>query len=704
MNFRYKTLAIGVIASFIYFFVSPEWAVPGSRTQTGQTRRYVAGELLVKYKPRLRAAASEYFRGRWGVSTLKTYQAVGAEHVKLPKGMTVEEAMEIYRDDPDVEYAEPNYYRHATATPDDTFFDELWGLHNTGQVVSGSSGTPDADIDAPGAWDTQKGSSSVVVAVLDTGVDWDHEDLSDNMWTNSDEGIGDANGDGFPGVQGVDDDGDGLVDEDFQGREPGDLGYTNDLKDDDDENGYIDDIRGWDFVNENDNNPDDDNDSSYHGTHVSGTIGAKGNNEKGITGVNWSVSIMPLKILGVNGTGSVANEIEAIDFAIANGAKIINASFSGDDYSEAEYDAIERARDAGVLFVAAAGNGGDENVGPGWDNDVAGQEQYPASYDVTNIVAVAATDQNDALAGFSNYGATSVDVTAPGVDIYSTKADNEYQLLDGTSMATPHVSGLAALILAENGAFTYSQVKDRILNGVDVKTALSGKVLMAGRINANNSIKPGSVPDAPSGLGVGAASTSQTSLNWTDNADDESGFKIKRATVSGGPHSHIATVAADAESYTDTGLNDGTTYYYRVCAFNAAGNSTDSNEDEATTLLPAPSGLSATAASSSRVDLSWTDNSFAESGYNIEQKTGSGGTYAEIAVVDADVATYSNTGLSASTAYYYRVRAYNSSDNSDYSNEAHATTLGASGGDDGGGCFITTAAHGQRWVWFMCSS
>jgi hypothetical protein len=251
--------------------------------------------------------------------------------------------------------------------------------------------------------------------------------------------------------------------------------------------------------------------------------------------------------------------------------------------------------------------------------------------------------------------------------------------------------------LAENGAFTYSQVKDRILNGVDVKTTLSGKVLMAGRINANNSIDfTLTAPDAPpSDLVASPVSTSQISLSWTDNADDESGFKIKRATVSGGPHSHIATVAADAESHTDTGLNDGTTYYYRVCAFNAAGNSTDSNEDEATTLLAAPSGLSATAASSSRVDLSWTDNSVAESGYRIEQKTGSGGTYAEIAVIDADVATYSNTGLSASTAYYYRVRAYNGSDNSSNSNEAHATTLGASGGDDGGGCFITTAAHGS---------
>ena len=650
MNLRYETLAIWMIA-FICFFVSPVWALPGSRTQTGQTRRYVAGELLVKYKPRVRAAASEYFRGRWGVSTLKTYQAIGAEHVKLPKGMTVEEALEIYQDDPDVEYAEPNYLRRISLTPDDPDFSKLWGFHNTGQT----GGLEDADIDAPEAWDTQTGNSSVVVAVLDTGADLDHEDLSDNIWKNADEDWVVGN----PGYNDVDDDG----------------------------NGKIDDYYGWDFANDDNNDPEDDNAQTFHGTHVSGTIGAVGDNGIGVTGVNWSVSIMPLKILGADGAGSVANEIQAINYAINNGATIINASFTGDIYSQAEYDAIKSARDAGalgVLFVAAGGNDGTDND----DTPV-----YPASYDLDNIVAVAATDQNDVLAGFSNYGATSVDVTAPGVDIYSTKADNEYQLLEGTSMATPHVSGLGALIWAENGAFTYSQVKDRILNSVDVKTALSGKVLMAGRINANNSINPpANEPDAPSDVGVGAVSTSETSLNWTDNADDESGFKIKRATVSGGPHSHIATVAADAESYTDTGLNDGTTYYYRVCAFNAAGNSTDSNEDEAATLLAAPSGLSATAVSSSRIDLSWTDNSSAESGYRIEQKTGSGGSYTEIAVVDADVATYSNTGLSASTAYYCRVKAYNSSDNSNYSNEAHATTLGASGGDDGGGCFIATAA------------
>lgn len=640
-------------------FASSVWAVPGSRTQTGQTRRYVAGELLVKYKPRVRAAASEYFRGRWGVSTLKTYQAVGAEHVKLPKGMTVEEALEIYQDDPDVEYAEPNYLRRISLTPDDPDFSKLWGFHNTGQT----GGSEDADIDAPEAWDTQTGSGTVVVAVLDTGADLDHEDLSENIWENAGEDWVDGN----PGNNGVDDDG----------------------------NGKVDDYYGWDFVND-DNNPEDDNSikETYHGTHVSGTIGAKGDNGIGVTGMNWSVSIMPLKMLNTNGTGSVSDEIEAIDYAIANGAKIINASFSGSYYSQAEYDAVKRARDAGVLgilFVAAAGND------DGSDND--DRPVYPASYDLDNIIAVAATDQDDALAPFSNYGATSVDVAGPGVRIYSTKAGDDYQYLSGTSMATPHVSGLAALIWAEdleqNGdfAYTYNQVKDRIFNGVDVIPTLTAKALMAGRINANNSINPAlTVPDAPSILAVEALSTSQISVNWTDNADDESGFKIERKTGSAGTYSHIATVAADAESYTDTGLNDGTTYYYRVCAFNAAGNSTDSNEDEATTLLAAPSGLSATAGSSSRVDLSWTDNSVGESGYRIEQRTGSGGTYAEIAVVDADVATYGNTGLSASTAYYYRVRAYNSSDNSDYSNEGHATTLGASGGGGGGGCFIATAA------------
>jgi len=643
--------AIWIIA-FICLFVSPGWARADRSNQSPRKGTYVPGELLVKYRASARRASLEDFHRQRGISTLRTFRSISVRHMKLPEGMTVKEAMEIYQDDPDVEYAEPNYVRRASLVPNDPDFGELWGLQN---------------VDAPEAWDTQTGSSTLVVAVLDTGADWDHEDLIDNIWNNDDEA-----------ENGVDSDG----------------------------NGYIDDIRGWDFVKmpDGDNDPDDDHSGTYHGTHVSGTIGAMGDNGIGVTGVNWSVSIMPLKILDDQGYGSIAGEIEAIDYAVANGANIINASFSGDSYSPSERDAIDRAMVAGILFVAAAGNDGQDN------GDIP---VYPASYNLDNVIAVAATNQNDVLAWFSNYGATSVDVAAPGINIYSTRAGDAYQYSSGTSMAAPHVAGLAALIWAENAGFTYDQVKDLILNGVDVKTALTGNILMAGRINANNSINPpANAPDAPSALGVGALSTSEIGLSWTDNAHDESGFKIERKTDLAGSYSHIVTVAANVESYGDTGLNDGTTYHYRVRAFNAAGDSAPS-EDNATTPLAAPSNLSAVAVSGSRIDLSWTDHSSVEPGFKIEQKEEPGGTYTEIAVVGANVSTYSNTGLETSTTYYYRVKAYKGGLDSAYSNEASGGTRAASsdgggdsgdasdpapaassGGGGGGGCFISSGCHG----------
>jgi len=412
---------------------------------------YVPGELLVKFRPGVSRHLARATHRSFGSRTIKRFRRITIDHIKIPELWSVEEAISVYMLDPDVEYAEPNYIRRAFLMPNDPDFGKLWGLHNTGQEVNGTSGTEDADIDAPEVWDTQTGSSSVVIALIDTGSDWNHEDLLDNIWNNSaeipDNGI------------------------------------------DDDENRYVDDIRGWDFVN-GDNDPDDDNDAEeyYHGSHVSGIVASKGNNGVGITGVCWSASIMPLKMLDANGYGSVAHEIEAIIYAIDNGAKIINVSLGGSGYSSGEYAAIESARDGGLLFVAAAGNEGYGNQESGWDNDVAGQEIYPAGYDLDNIVAVAASDYNDDLALWSNYGPTSVDVAAPGADIYSTKAGDSYQYLSGSSMASPHVSGLAALVWAEDESLTYRQVRDRILNGVDVIATMSGKVLMSGRINAYNSI------------------------------------------------------------------------------------------------------------------------------------------------------------------------------------------------------------------------
>ncbi len=626
-------------------------AFPASLFSQGPDKRgHVAGEILVKFRSGVSRQVAKSTHGLFGATTIRRFNRVNVDHVMIPPDWTVEEAIAAYRLDPDVECAEPNYLRHATATPNDTHFDRLWGLHNTGQT----GGTEGADIDAPEAWEKQTGSRNVIIAVLDTGADMDHEDLADNIWTNT----GEDWVNGSPGNNSSDDDG----------------------------NGKIDDYYGWDFIN-NDNNPDDDHVGGYHGTVVTGIIAAKGNNGVGIAGVSWTASIVVLKILNASGSGPISNEIEAINYAINNGVKVINASFGGPDFSQLEYDAIQTAKAAGILFVAAAGNGGDDKVGD--DNDVAGESMYPASYDLDNIISVAATDDDDDLAAFSNYGKVSVDVTAPGVLIYSTVANNNYAYESGTSMATPFVSGLAGLVWADDSSLTYSQVKDLILDGVDTKVNLEEKILTGGRINAHNSL---GFPRHPSDLAATATSVNQVGLAWTDNSSGETGFKVERKISSEGTYGEIATLEADVASYNDAELSEATTYHYRVRAYSSNGNSVYSNEANDSTYPLAPSALSATSLSGNQVRLSWTDNSSGETGFKVERKAASESSYSEIDTVEANEASYTDSSVSSSTVYYYRVGAYSSSGNSSYSNEAStASGSGTGGGDSGISCFITTA-------------
>src|SRR4030043_2108896 len=538
--------------------------------------KYKEGELLVKFKSGVVTASSLKLHQSVRASVIKRFTVVpNLERVKLPKGLSVKDAITQYMSDPDVEYAEPNYIRRALSKiPDDTYFGNQWALHNTGTYANG---TADADIDAPEAWDISTGSSNIVIAVLDTGVDYNHNDLVGNIWINTGEVIGDANGDDCPGICGVDDDGDGKIDEDSLDLQPGEAGYTNDLKDDADENGYIDDCRGWDFVN-GDNNPMDDN---SHGTHVAGIIGAVGDNGTGVAGVMWNVKLMALKFLDSEGYGTVSEEGEGIDYAGENGAKIMNASFGGYEYSQSEYDAIEASNTAGILFIAAAGN-------EEYNNDLT--PMYPASYDLLNIISVAATDQNDQRASFSNYGLTSVDVAAPGGYILSTIPQNEYFDKDfnwGTSMAAPHVSGLAGLLYSYydgiyNTQFDYTQVRTAILRMVDVLPTLSGWIQTGGRINAYNAL---SFLRIPTNLTATAASTTRISLSWSDNASCEKGYKVERK-ISGGSWTVLPdTLPNGSSSFTDSGLTPNTTYTYRVKACNDIAESFSSNEASATTLL-----------------------------------------------------------------------------------------------------------------------
>lgn len=369
----------------------------------------------------------------------------GVQLVKAEPGQSVRAAEVELERSAGVVYAEPNFIRSLSAVPNDPFFTNLYGLQNTGQSVAGVSGTPDADIDAPEAWNLTTGSPDVVAAVVDSGVDVNHPDLDSVIWAN-------------PGESGSGKESDGI---------------------DDDANGLVDDYRGWDWVAD-DNLPADEN---SHGTHVSGTITASGNDGTGITGVSQNSRVMPLRVLDANGSGTVADLISAYRYAGAKGAPILNASLGGSGYSNAELAAINAAPN--TLFVVAAGNGGADGIG----DNVESTPEYPCAYPAANIVCVAASDQNDALAGFSNFGASSVDLAAPGVRTLSSVPGTGYSYFSGTSMATPHTAGVAALIRSLVPGASVAGVKSALLGGTEAKSAFTGKTVTGGRLNAERSLQ-----------------------------------------------------------------------------------------------------------------------------------------------------------------------------------------------------------------------
>ena len=426
------SVVFSILAGLFVFAATPVAAVVG---QAPPTAPYQAGEALVKFKAGADNDERAMALAAAGCQERKRFALVpGLSRVTITSGASVAATLAALRANPSVLYAEPNYVVSAQATiPNDPRFAELYGLNNTGQT----GGTADADIDAPEAWDLQTGAS-VAVAVIDTGLDYNHQDIVGNVWTNP----GEIAGNGI----------------------------------DDDNNGYIDDTRGWDFVN-NDNNPFDDNN---HGTHVSGTIAAMGNNGVGVVGVNWTARIMPLKFLSATGSGTTADAIEAISYSVLMGARVSSNSWGGGGFSQALSDAIAAGGAAGQVFVAAAGNATN-------NNDVT--PSYPCSYTLSNIICVAATDDDDLLATFSNYGAASVDLGAPGVSILSTTPANTYSSFSGTSMATPHVSGVAALALASDSALTAADLKALILNNTDPIAALAGLTVSGGRLNAFKTVQ-----------------------------------------------------------------------------------------------------------------------------------------------------------------------------------------------------------------------
>jgi subtilisin family serine protease len=532
------TLWIGILV-FAAIFPQPTAGQPGSPP-------YVPGEVIIKFKNGATEQEREQVRSALGGAHLRGLGRIQAELRRLGT-LTVEEALTQYRGHPKVEYIEPNYILNAIETPNDARFGELYGLLNTGQT----GGTPGADIRATSAWDVSTGSSQVLIGVIDTGLDHTHPDLAANAWVNPGE---------IPG-NGIDDD----------------------------TNGYVDDIRGWDFVN-NDNDPMDDH---GHGTHVSGTIGAVGNNAIGVVGVCWNVKIMGLKFLNASGSGSTANAVLAVEYATQMGVRLTSNSWGGGGFSQALFDAIQDADVNGILFVAAAGNNG---------ANADASPHYPSSYNLPNIISVAATDHNDQLASFSNYGATSVDLAAPGVNILSTFPGSTYGSISGTSMATPHVSGAAGLVFGRFPSIGHLDAKGLILNSVDPLPNLAGVVLTGGRLNAflpiadPDSTLPGEITD----VAVTDAGSNWLVAGWTATGDDDVIGDASRYVVKYSPtpidagNFDLAAAAPNppdpgspgtSESMRIGGLDFSTPYYIAVKALDEFGNASPiSNVATGTTL------------------------------------------------------------------------------------------------------------------------
>jgi len=369
-----------------------------------------------------------------------------------------------------------------TSIPNDPRSAEQWSFHNTGQ----NGGKPGADIGARRAWAVSTGSTAITVSVMDTGVDYTHEDLYLNIWINQKEippsiraRLVDVDGDGLITFRDLNDprnigwgkardlNGNGYIDADDILRPMSQGGWEDGI--DNAGNGYIDDLIGWNFV-DNNNKPMD---TFGHGTHIAGTIGATGNNQVGVTGINWVSQIMPIRFVDGQGNGTIASYIQGLNYAVANGARISNNSWTGATASALLTEAVENARAKGHILVAAAGNSG---------TNIDQSPLYPAAFNLNNVVAVAATNRSDQLSDFSNYGARTVNIAAPGEGILSTRLGGGYATNSGTSMATPHVTGALALVWARNPNWSYTQVINQVMTTATRLSSLTGRVA-SGRLD-----------------------------------------------------------------------------------------------------------------------------------------------------------------------------------------------------------------------------
>jgi len=582
------------------------------------------------------------------IQYVKALSIPNSHVVKLDRFETLSDiqtiANELMANDSSIAYAEPDVRMFPLAVPNDPAYVDQWHLQS-----SASHG-----MNLPGAWNITTGSSSVVIAVIDTGILPDHPDLAGRI---------------LPGYDMITDitmanDGNGR---DSDPADPGD----------------------W-----SDGIGCPPGNSSWHGTHVAGTIGAATNNGVGVAGVDWSAKILPIRALGKCGgyTSDISDGISwAAGLAVSgvpvngNPADVINMSLGGFSVCDTTTQtAINNAVAAGTTIVVAAGN----------NNDNA-SSYSPAS--CNNVITVGAHGDDSTKTSYSNYG-TSVDIMAPGGHFtncpYGVKStynsgttvpgSHTYDCIVGTSMASPHVAGLVSLILAVDPSLTPTEIEALIKNNsrgfVTSGTCdLNANYCGAGIADAAATITAvlnSLTPAAPSNVSLDPSVSNQITVSWTDNASNETGFKVARS-INGVDFTIIYTgTTADESSYLDSTATDGLEYFYSVTAYNTNGSSATAYSPNTTPTLPAPSNLSATVVSGTQINLTWTDNSSLEDNMKVERST-DGNNYSPLVTLGANSSSYSNTGLTSGTTYYYRVYADNASLTSDYSNTASATTSAA---------------------------
>lgn len=425
-----------------------------------------SGELLVRFRENAsnedKTAVAESKGGHRDKNLLGNSHV---EKLKFQEGQDVDALAAELRLNPAVELVEPNYLiERDEATPDDPRFSEQWALKNTGAT----GGQPGADLNVTTAWETTTGAPSTVIAVVDSGIDFSHPDLKNNRWVNQAEKVNNR---------------------------------------DDDGNGLTDDLYGWDWVT----GTGTIRDEQGHGTIVAGIIAAQGNNQMGTTGVMWRASLMSLRVLDNTGTGDVADAVEAIDYAVEHGAQVINCSWGMDDESDILKDAIDRAGKKGVVVVTSAGND---------TRDLEATPYYPASYELSNLISVASTDQFDHLTSFTNYGAARVTIAAPGTDILTTQMGGGYRSVTGTSASAPLVSGVAGLVKTLRPWLTAAGTRAAIIDGARHVDSLSGQVSTGGVVNASGSLASLRGPDnLPTGSGNSAGNGGNANGNNGNNGN-----------------------------------------------------------------------------------------------------------------------------------------------------------------------------------------